>query len=172
MGAGLENAFLYPLPPNDRSFRSALERVSNNLCGDAVLRSMEPALGKLPASLQRTLHDLFARPYRYKSASDIAYESGIPMRALYRTIRKARLGTPKKLITVAKVARGYGYLRASKGSVYAISKELGYARARIFASQVSVVLGCRAKGLRRDISSNEALMRLLEWLHKPSWRAA
>lgn len=147
-----------------------IERANANTLVTEVLGPLEVGLAQLPESVQRTLFDLFARPARYSSVSDLATESHVTLQTLYRGFEKARIGTPRKILTVAKVCRGYSLLRDSGVLVGAVAARLGYVRMRTFCENCSEVFGCGPSQLRVPSDQKEVALNILDWLYKPGWR--
>src|SRR5205085_11522709 len=136
--------FIHPL----REEGSELVRASQRLCAsrlaEGFLLAAESRVGRLEPRLQLALKDLFERPHRYTSGSDIARQCSMSRRGPYRAFDSARLGTPKKFVTIAKVLRGYLYLRNTHKTVEQISIALGYANGREFSAQCLDIFRCSA----------------------------
>jgi AraC-like DNA-binding protein len=132
-----------------------------------VLRAMETRITRLPPELSRTVVDLFERPHRYDCGEDIARDARISVRSLYRAFERSGLGSPKKMLTVAKLARGYTYLVSSSTRLGRVSQRIRYSRPRLFSEAVGEVFGCSPCKLRKHSDSNEVVLQLLEWLYKP-----
>jgi len=165
---GLEDAFLSSGSGHNQNWRIALERASTTRLAYALLNAMEARIGQLPFNLGRTIADLFERPHHYDSAADMAREARIGTRCLYRNFERVGLGTPKKLLTVAKVVRGYSLLLGSSAPLTQVSYKLRYSHPGSFAQATAAIFRCSPSKLRENPNSDEILLHLLEWLYKPT----
>ena len=165
---GLEDAFLCGLPDIDRNWQKALEKACGRRVAFALLRAMETRITRLPSELNRTVVDVFERPHRYDCGVDIAREAGIGVRSLYRDFERAGLGSPKRMLTAAKLARGYTYLVSSSMRLDHVTQSVRYSRPRLFSEAITEVFGCSPSNLRKQSDSNEVVLQLLEWLYKPA----
>jgi AraC-like DNA-binding protein len=164
---GLTHVFLHPLHDNGRCLLEMAHRLAGQRLAYEFLGTMETRLVTLEPELLRAIMDLFERPHRYETGADIGRQSGIPVRCVYRAFEKAHLGTPKKFVTVARVLRGYSYLRESQDSVELVSRKLGYTKRRLFSAQITEIFGCSASNLRKESNVGEIKTQLLEWLYRP-----
>jgi AraC-like DNA-binding protein len=167
---GINSVLFDPKYSRLPDLQRALERTCSSRLSRELLKSMERTLGIMPSSLARTVEDLFDRPERYETAKDLAEEAGIRVKELYRQFTGAGLGTPKRLLTLAKLSRAYSYLRVSDNSISSVSKKLGYSRCRVLEKTTSSTLGCCPTSLGRVTDSEELVRQLLEWFYKPSRR--
>lgn len=148
----------------------AIERASAHSFVGKVLGRLERDLSALPQTVARTLFDLFARPGRYSGVCDLATEADVKVRTLYRTFQHARLGPPKKFLTLAKICRAYFLLRNSDASVAEVAMQVGYHRASTLTENCMRIFGCTPSGLRSTRDDDELALGLLDWLYKPGWR--
>jgi AraC-like DNA-binding protein len=157
-------------PPNapHPDLQRLLERVCSSHVSSAVLGSFERTLQTMPCSIVRAVEDLFQRPERYQTAADLAFQAGIRVKELYRHFASAGLGTPKKLLTLAKLARAHNTLRSANTSVSQVSRRLGYSDHRALQRATSDVFGCTPRGLGLVADSEELARHLLDWFYKPS----
>lgn len=165
---GLEDAFLCSIPDIDGNWQKSLEKASSRRVAYSLLRAMETRIMRLPSNLSRTVIDIFERPHRYDCGSDIAREAGIGVRSLYRAFKRTGLGSPKKMLTVAKVARGYTYLVSSSTRLRHVSQKVRYSRPRLFSEAIAEIFDCSPSQLRKNPNSDEVVLHLLEWLYKPT----
>lgn len=167
---GLHEVFLHP---DDGKTLSAF---AHRLVGDRLayefLVMFETRLARLPPSLMSALKDLFERPHRYETAADIGMQSGVHVKSVYRAFNAAGIGTPRKLVTAAKLLRSYAYLRQGLQPVGAVSREVGYSTPRLFSKQVTEIFGCSPTRLRKETNTAEISAQLVEWLYKPRPRMA
>jgi AraC-like DNA-binding protein len=164
--------FLYDVLIHERDGRQdrvlqVAERASAHEFVAEVLGELEMAIGRLPASVSQTLFDLFARPRRYRTVQDIASESHVGVQTLYRIFDAAGLGTPRKMLTIAKLCRGYFLLRTSCVSVRTVAATLGYTRVSTFAENCREIFAIKPSKLRSVKHERELSMKVLDWLCKP-----
>lgn len=167
---GLASAILHPLGDSLNRFWSILDHLSANPIVRGFLGTIEPALGRLPHPTVRAVQDLFERPHRYQAAADLALQSGMTVREVYRDFESAKLGTPKKLVTAAKVLRGFGYVKRSRFTVSEITRKIGFSNPRVFGEHTRAIFGCRPSELRADWDIDEIVRQVLEWFYRPSER--
>jgi AraC-like DNA-binding protein len=148
------------------SLKQIAESQSVSDLARAILSWAERSLALLPDALRFTTVDLFERPCRYSSGSDLALASGLSLAGLYRHFEMARLGTPKKVVVVAKMVHAYHHLRNSKRDVQQISELVGL-RPRILAQYSRNIFGVLPTRLRVRVDSQEILHSLLDWLYRP-----
>jgi AraC-like DNA-binding protein len=86
--------------------------------------------------------------------------------ARYRT-STTRLGTPKKLVVVAKMLRAYHHFKNSDLLFAQVSTLVGFSRVRAFVDHATHIFGCRPSNLRAEPDSQEIVRALLDWLYKP-----
>ena len=164
---GLAHVFLHPLRDNGKSLLEMSRRLGARRLAYQFLATIETRLVTLEPRLLCAVLDLFERPHRYETGADIGRQCQLHPRYVYRALQKANIGTPKKLVTVAKVLHAFSYLSQSTESVASISKTLGYSRPQLFSVQVTETLGCSASKLRRDANVLEIETQLIEWLYRP-----
>lgn len=165
---GLEDAFLCSLPDIDGQWQKALDKARGRRISFALLRAMETRITCLPSDVSRTVVDLFERPHRYDCGEDVARNAGISVRSLYRAFERSGLGSPKKMLTVAKLAHGYTYLVSSSTRLGNVSQRIRYSRPRLFSEAIADIFGCSPSNLRKDPNPDEVVLHLLEWLYKPT----
>jgi AraC-like DNA-binding protein len=167
---GLAQVHLHPLGNRELEFRRTIENVSDRSLVQELLSRLEPALGRLPFTIVRAIDDLFRRPYRYDTGSDLARQSNVPVKRLYRLCGTTCIGTPKRLVTVAKMLRGYTYLRRWNLSVPCVSQKLGYSSTKLFAANSEAIFGCSPAKLARNCNGLDIVARLRNWLSPPERR--
>jgi AraC-like DNA-binding protein len=170
-GSGLSDAIVYCAGNPKEKVQNTIERAQASRLVHELLDPLEIGLGQLPISIVLAVRDLFLRPNRFSGAADLATEARVDVKKLYRCFEGARLGTPKKMVTVAKVLRGYYLLRYSPASIKAVSERIGYSRVRVFGEHCGAILGCSPRSLRSGPDPHEVVRQLLDWLYKPSNRA-
>jgi transcriptional regulator GlxA family with amidase domain len=131
------------------------------------LSFLERSLSELPPALSAAISDLFARPERYGTATDLAIEAGVKERTLWRMIEKNRLGTPKKLVVGAKLLHAYAYLRRPKSNVREVGLRLGFTSRRHLAVNIASMFGCHPSRLRSETHPHKVVLCALDWIYKP-----
>jgi AraC-like DNA-binding protein len=164
---GLAGVLLSPRDDDGLRLRQLMERLPGHRLAYQWLGFVESRLGMFEPQLFRAAQDLFERPHRYESAADLSRASNLSTRTVYRAFEKAELGTPGKLVTVAKVLRGYVHLSQGE-SVKTTSAKIGYASPRVFAERFSEIVGSPPSHAKRRCDLEELFVLLLEWLYKPS----
>jgi AraC-like DNA-binding protein len=141
--------------------------IAMSLAG-SVLGWAERSLALLPFRLRLVLIDLFERPRRYTTAAELSLAADLSLCAVYRSFDQARLGTPKKLVVVAKMLRAYHHLRNSDFSIAQVSAVVGFQRVRALVDHTKNIFACRPSRLRAEDDQQEVVTALLDWLYKPS----
>ena len=165
---GLRHVFVYKDFKTETRLVNAIESIAGENIASNLLATVETKLAVLPPRVTEAVTDLFARPSRYETGSDLARQAEIPVKQLYRAISKAGLRPPKQLVACAKTIHGCGYLRFSEYPERLVREKLGYSDPQCFSRQVASVLGCRPRELSQALCSEELLLRLIEWMYKPS----
>lgn len=165
---GLADAILHPA--DEQRLSKMIETLSRTRLVREFLGTLEIALGTLHPDVLRAVQDLFERPHRYETGADIAASARVPAKNVYRDFQAVDLGTPKKLVTVAKLLCGYAYVKNSRLSIKEICVKLGYSHTRVLAEHTAKVFGCRPSSLR-SADDDEIVKSLLDWFYKPSGRS-
>lgn len=161
---GLEHVLLYRLDDAVGHFRDTLERARSNPLTRELLTELAPRLSGLPIQLIQAVTEMFERPHRFDSALDLALSAGISNGRLYRCFESAGLVSPKKMLTAAKLVRGYAYLGDPGYTVRDVALKLGYRYPRIFTEHAVDVFGVTPSRLRSHLSASDAVSRVLQWL--------
>jgi AraC-like DNA-binding protein len=164
---GLQEVVLVAHDDSPQSIREKVDAVSLSSLASVFLQELRPHLAALPSRTAQTVENLFQMPHRYTAAHDLAWASGITMSSLYRTFRGAGLGSPKRFLIAARVLRGYKYLLEPAFSVENVAAKACYTSPRAFVRHVRQVYGLGPSGLRRTLSYDQALGRLLGWVIDP-----
>lgn len=164
---GLAGVLLSPQEDDGAELHKLLKRFTGDRVAHGFLALVEARLRGLEPRLFVAVQDVFERPERYKTATDIARESNLSTKHLYRAFKKAQLGTPRKLLTAAKVLRGFAYLQERTEPIHCVCTKLGYSGTRAFSIQVRKIFGCSPSDLRRVPKSRHILEYVFEWLYKP-----
>lgn len=168
---GLYEAFLQPLPDSGRRLRALHQRLGSEPLVREFLGALGPSAGRLPPNVVGAVLDLFGRPHRYQTATDLAAQSEVIPRHLYRDFEAVHLGSPRKLVVAAKMLRAYTYLREPHHSVERVSEKLGYGTVRGFANHTAQIFRCCPSTLGKEADGEEVVRQLLEWFYKPTKRS-
>lgn len=167
---GLADAVLHPA--DEQALLGAIEKASANSLVREFVGAFEASLGKLPPQLVSAIRDLFERPHRYELGTDIALQAGTAPAKVRLSMKAAKLGPAQKFVILAKLLRGYSYLRNSELTVQIVCRKLGYSDRRVFGMHTQAVFACSPSQLRGVADQGEIVKALLEWLYKPSQRNA
>jgi len=162
---GLAGVIIHPA--DECSLWTAVERAAGSGLVRQSVGAFEASLGKLSSPLLSAVRDLFERPHRYQFAADIALQAGTTTAIVRRDLKSANVGSPQKLVILAKLLRGYSYLAHSKLPVEGICVRLGLDR-RVFAAHCGAVFGCSPSRLRHHTDEDEIVRTVLEWFYKPT----
>jgi len=160
---GVKSTILNFKPP----FRELADKLSAISLARGILAWAERSLTLFPPELRSATFDLFERPRCYSTAAELALAANISLAAMYREFEQAQLGTPKKLVVVAKMAHAYQCIRLSKLRIASISTLVGFSRPRGLSDYTKAIFGCRPSRLRTQSNAEEAGHALLDWLYKP-----
>lgn len=163
---GLAHALLHPSRNAANTILFLANEFTSRRLAYEFLGFFETRLMTLAPELANAVQDLLERPQRYYSAADLARESSVSRRYLYRAFKKACLGSPKKFVVGAKLLRAYAYLRTGS-RMQQTAKELGYAAPRVLGDQTAVIFGCSVSHLAREQNAGEVVLELVEWIYKP-----
>jgi AraC-like DNA-binding protein len=165
---GLTACFVYPLERNESErLRHFVETLHARKLWTRFLAMQEPSVGRLPAALLAAILNMFERPCRYDCASDLALQARVDRRSLYRNFDAVHVGSPRKLLVVARIIHAYAYLRQQALTVHEVAAKVGYERVETLVEHCEDILGCVPSDLRAELREDELLRQLLEWYCKP-----
>lgn len=165
---GLCEAYTYPLAARQRHFKRMVETLAAPHPVALFLELIEPSFGRLPPLTGASVRDLFNRPHRYSSSTDLALECRTSIRHLYRQLESAMLASPKKLVVAAKMLRALHYLIDRRLTVHETSALLGYENTRAFAKHTNTVLACAPSNVRSRTNRDEMVIDVIDWVFKPA----
>jgi AraC-like DNA-binding protein len=148
--------------------RATLHRTDTDTLPFSFVRLLEARLGRLSPPVATAVQDAFERPQIYDNVSDLARTARVRVRSLFRELEKAGLGTPKKLLAVARVLRGVSYMQSGSLPLATVSAKLRYSDPRVFREAIISIFGCSPNQVRKYCSDSEALLHVSEWLYKPT----
>jgi AraC-like DNA-binding protein len=165
---GMYCVFTHPLADKGQGLRRTIQTLTSQALTDQFLSTLERWAGQLPATVERTIIDMFDRPHLYRSLHDLAYQVNVSPRHFYRRFGPIPGGAPRKLLIAAKILRAYTCLHDLNLSVRSVSREIGYQSERALALHTVEIFGCPPAGLRTLTDREEVLRRLFEWFYKPA----
>jgi AraC-like DNA-binding protein len=162
---GLKDVVLHRYDDSPKRFHLLLERVAKKQLSQYVVASLTATLEKIPHAIARAIEETFERPQAFNSAADLAVAAGVPLSKLYRTLRDVGLRSPRRIVISARVLRAHAYMREPGYGVRDVAAKLGYSHPRILARHTEQALGVKPRHLRRRISDDAVVGRLVEWMY-------
>ncbi|SRR6266542_2016310 len=169
---GLEHVVLHRYDDAPERFREIIERATADPLVHRVLDSIRPALERLPLELSIAVENLLREPHRYHAALDLHSDTSYSTLQLYQHFRSARLASPRTFVIAARALRAYSYLRDPGYSVLDVTDKLGYHQPRILTNHALMVFGLTPGRARRRLSEQQAVKRVLAFLHSGGRSAA
>lgn len=165
---GVSHALLHPYEGSPATVRKKLQHTRRDHLVDFFLERLSGRLELLPAPLGSTIRRMFAKPEQFSAANDLALDAGLPQSAVYRSLHKAGLGSPKGIFIVARLLNAYSRLSHSENSVGGVAEQLGYVNPRVLGLHSRAALGVTPRRLRH-LSQNELTEKLYVWtISRPS----
>jgi AraC-like DNA-binding protein len=165
---GLCAAFVYPLSSlQARRLLETCAALPARKLGLQFLGAFERRVGTLTPGVRCAILDLFEQPRRYERAGDLAIEAGIIARQLYRTFGSSDLGSPRKLVVVARMLHAYACFRREPLTVAEVGARVGYQSNKTFVQHSLEIFGCCPSMLRYEADAGKVLEHLIEWYYKP-----
>jgi AraC-like DNA-binding protein len=162
---GLKDVVLHRVDDSPERFQKVLERVAHRQPADQAVLGLSSALDQLPTDIRKVVKQVFDRPKAFESTSDVATAAGVPLTRLYRSFRQAGIRSPRKILVAARVLRAHAYMREPGYSVRQVAVKLGYSHPRILARHTELALGVKPRHLRRRMSDEAIVNRLVEWIY-------
>ena len=126
---------------------------------------MGDSVDRLPGPIAAALEQVFERPQAFDSAADIASTAKVTLSTLYRSLTGVGLRSPRRILIAARVLRAHAYMREPGHSVREVADKLGYSNPRILARHTYLTLGIKPRHLRRRMSDEAIVGRLVEWIY-------
>jgi AraC-like DNA-binding protein len=161
---GIGDVLLQRFEDSPQVFRATMERARGNPLKRKIMDALRPQVSQLPLLLGPIVEEIFEFPHRYASAQEIAVRADMSTVRLYRHFGLAGLGSPKRVLRVAKLLQAYSYLRDRGYSVRDVAKKVGYKNPRLFGEHAIDVFGLTPSRIRSHVTPDEAMKRLLAWL--------
>jgi transcriptional regulator GlxA family with amidase domain len=165
---GLRDVVLHRYDDSPKRFHQVLERVAKKQLSRYVVANISDALELLPESIAKAIEQTFERPQSFLSAADIAAAADVPMTKLYRSLKSAGFRSAKRILIAARVLRAHAYMREPGYSVRTVAAKLGYSHPRILARHTYQALGVKPRHLRRRMSDDAVVVRLVDWMYAPN----
>jgi len=162
---GLKDVVLHRYDDSPERFHRTIEKAAKKRPGQHVLAHLGDIVDRLPSSIASTLEEVFERPQAFDSAADIASTAKVTLSTLYRSLTSVGFRSPKRILIAARVLRAHTYMREPGHSVREVADKLGYSNPRILARHTYITLGLKPRQLRRRISDEAIVGRLVEWIY-------
>ncbi len=162
---GVKDVVLARYDDSPKKFNQLLERVAKKQLSRYVISNIADSLGMLPEPVAKAVEQMFDKPQAFLSASDIATAAGVPLSSLYRSLRLAGFRSAKRILVAARVLRAHAYMREPGYSVQEVASKLGYSHPRILARHTNLALGVKPRHLRRRMSDEAVIGRLVDWMY-------
>lgn len=162
---GLKDVVLHRYDDSPKRFNQLLERVAKKQLSRYVIVNIADSLELLPERIAKAVEQAFDKPQAFLSAADIAVAAGVPLSSLYRALRAAGFRSAKRILVAARVLRAHAYMREPGYSVQEVADKLGYSHPRILARHTHLALGIKPRHLRRRMSDDAIVGRLVDWMY-------
>jgi len=162
---GLRDVVLHRYDDSPKRFHQVLERVARKQLSRYVISNLGDSLDLLPDCISRAIEQAFERPQAFTSTADIATTAGVALSKLYRSLRAAGFRSPRRILIAARVLRAHTYIREPGYTVRDVAKKLGYSHPRILARHTHLALGVKPRHLRRRMSDDAVVGRLVDWMY-------
>lgn len=162
---GLKDVVLHRYDDSPKRFHQLLERVAKKQLSRYVITNIADSLERLPEAIAKAVEQAFDKPQAFLSAADIAAAAGVPLSSLYRSLRLAGFRSAKRILVAARVLRAHAYMREPGYSVQQVATKLGYSHPRILARHTHLALGVKPRHLRRRMSDDAVVGRLVDWMY-------
>ncbi len=162
---GLRDVVLNRYDDSPERFHRVIERAAKKKAGQQIMVHLEDSLELLSPKIGAAIEQVFEQPQTFDSAADIASTAGVTLSTLYRSLRGAGLRSPRRILVAARVLRAHAYMREPGYSVREVAGKLGYSHPRILARHTYLALGVQPRHLRRRMSDESVVGRLVEWIY-------
>jgi AraC-like DNA-binding protein len=127
---------------------SLVEQASAAPLTRLVIERLDLQLTNTPAPLRSSIRLLFRNPLRYRTASDLAADAGMPRRTLYRHLRSAGINSPRLLVASGRVTRAVCMLANGGRTIRHVAEQLRFSRPELLSDLVEEVTGLPLRVLR------------------------
>ena len=165
---GLKDVVLHRYDDAPERFQRVIERVAKKQPGKHIMTDLSDTIDRLPPTIGTAIEQVFERPQAFDSAADIATTAEVTLSTLYRSLRSVGFRSPRRILIAARVLRAHTYMREPGYSVREVAGKLGYSHPRILARHTHLALGVKPRHLRRRMSDEAVVGRLVEWIYDSS----
>lgn len=162
---GVEHVVLFRFDDEPRRLRDLIERQPGYVLSERVLEQLAPSLSGLSPALARAVERMFRRPHQFFGTEDLAAAAGLTRRTVYRQVELAGLASPRVLVLAARLLRAFSYMWEPGHTIEDVATKMGYSSPRIFVRHVRETIGLTPSLMRRRVSPEEFVQRLVSRLH-------
>lgn len=162
---GLRDVVLHRIDDTPERFQKVIERVARRQSSHQAVEGLTIAMEQLPDEIQQAIKQMFDRPKAFDSTTDVATMAGVTLSRFYRSLRRAGIRSPKRLLIAARVLRAHSYMREPGHSIREVSAKLGYSHPKVLARHTNQALGVKPRHLRRRMSDEVIVERLVDWIY-------
>lgn len=163
---GLPQVVLRGFDDEPHHFRALLDRQPARAIESALLGRIAEHLTHVPPGLAKAINDLFLMPHTFQNVDHLASAAGLTRRSLDRSLDRAGLASARTLVTGAKVARAYHYLRDPGYMIDDVTRKLAYPSPRLLARQVRWATGRSPSALRKHVEPEQFITELAARLRR------
>lgn len=163
---GLTDVIVQGYDDSPDRFRRMFDTLRDRDVIDTFLDHVEPAIEGYPPRLRQAIIRTIEQPAHARSIGQIAADVGVSEATIYRSLRRAGLGSWRAFLKGCRVLRAYAALREHGYSVDTVAREVGYTASRDLSRDTNVVLGCRPRDFARggQYTPAKVVDTLLAWL--------
>ncbi len=161
---GVRQVVLYGYDDAPARLRETIEAQPTNALASRLLTALRPQLDLLPAPVRGAVTIAISAPARFHHAPDLCAASGVTLRTVYRHLAAAGLGSPRRIVTAARLLRAFSYMREPGHSLEDVSAKLGYRRPRYLAANMREAVGATPQSFRAWMTPEEFVGRLAAWI--------
>jgi methylphosphotriester-DNA--protein-cysteine methyltransferase len=136
------------------SLRRALADLPRLSVPSMVLSARARALARLPDDVRMALLAVFGGHRIPRSVDDVCTDFGLHRRALERVLSATRFTTPRRILSLARLARTWPSLRRAE-TIDAVAPAAGFGSARAMRAQCNVLLGLNPHELRKSLTASD-----------------
>jgi len=163
---GLTDVIVQGYDDSPDRFRKIFDSLRDRDVIDSFLDHITPAFTDYPPRLQRAIIKIVEEPAMTKTIGQVAADVGVSEATVYRSLKRAGLGSWRAFVKACRVLRAYAALREHGYSVATVARQVGYNAPRDLSRDTNIVLGCRPRDFARDTryTPDAVIAMVLEWL--------
>ena len=162
--SGLRHVLLYSHDDSVDEIIATISKLRSNPIAERFVSRLRPRLVRLPNAIETTVQTMFAQPYRFHNAQDLATSAHVSIVGLYRAFHTAKFRAPKKMVVAARLLRVYAHLTDPGQSVSGVAEKLSYRSAQVLACHTHEVFGVCPSRLRDAFTEESVFDTLLSWI--------